>query len=49
MAKEPHETMKRIKRTTKIKMVWGFGPLKLNASNDLSGIVYPLWGLDTKE
>jgi hypothetical protein len=43
MAKEPHETMKRIKRTIRIKMVRGFGPLKSNASNDLSGMVHLLW------
>jgi hypothetical protein len=43
MAKEPHETMKRIKRTIRIKMVWGLGPLKSNASNDLSGMVPLLW------
>jgi hypothetical protein len=43
MAKEPHETMKRIKRTIRIKMVRGFGPLKSNASKDLSGMVYLLW------
>jgi hypothetical protein len=42
-AKEPHETMKRIKRTIRIKMVRGFGPLKSNASNDLSGMVPLLW------
>jgi hypothetical protein len=43
IAKEPHETMKRIKRTIKIRMVRGFGPLKSNASNDLSGMVHLLW------
>ena len=43
IAKEPHEIMKRIKRTIRIKMVWGFGPLKSNASNDLSAIVHLLW------
>jgi hypothetical protein len=43
MAKEPHETMKRIKRTIRIKMVWGFGPLKSYAPNGLSGFVYILW------
>jgi hypothetical protein len=41
-AKEPHETMKRIKRTIRMNMVWGFGALKLTASNDLSGIGYLL-------
>jgi hypothetical protein len=39
MAKEPHETMKRINRTTKTKIVWGFGVLKSEVSNDLPGIV----------
>jgi hypothetical protein len=34
--------MKRIKRTIRMNMVWGLGPLKLNASNDLSGISYLL-------
>ncbi len=43
MAKEPHEKMKRIKRTMKMNMVWGFGLLKSNASTDLSAIVYLVW------
>jgi hypothetical protein len=43
MAKEPHETMKRIKRTIKMNIVWGFGLLKSNASTDFSGIVYLVW------
>jgi hypothetical protein len=43
MAKEPHETMKSIKRTMRIKIVWGFGPLNSNASSDLSGMGYLLW------
>jgi hypothetical protein len=42
-AKEPHETMKRINRTIRIKIVPGFGILKSKVSNDLSGIVHLLW------
>jgi hypothetical protein len=47
MAKEPHEMMKRIKRTKRIKMVRGFGPLKSNPSNDLSGTVHPPLDIST--
>jgi hypothetical protein len=49
IAKEPHEIMKRIKRTIRIKMVRGFGPLKSNVSNDLSDIVHLLWVLSMIE
>ena len=40
MAKEPHKKMKIMKRTIRIPIVLGFGPLNSKASNDLSGIAH---------